>query len=158
MNLDIFCKWLSNHGINAELKTYGETHYFYNASGYTYAAIHVNLCSKDINGLRRQREAVKKYCNRYNLDIFREGRTNCNIYGEYTDFLAVRTMEAKAEAKNYYLYRDKARDEIEELIHEYHTAGLYHTMHKELEKQLREIMDKYGSLYNQSLIKAVKIA
>lgn len=160
MNINNFKKWLDSKGIKNELVNYGDSSYFYNAPGCTYEAATITIEADTIPGINPILKQIKNYCSRYNLDIFRE----CNRYNfnyvtyKYNYVLVVRTAADAAAIENYYKYQGASVNDCEMLIHEYHEAGLYKTMHKELEKQLREIMDKYGIQYNRSLIKAVKVA
>lgn len=157
--LKIFSKWAEKHNFKHEFVNYGETHYFYNAPGYTYKVISIELAAYTIAEIAKQEQKINKYINRYSMEIIHRPRYQYNyMTNQYNLNLRIRTAADRSESENYYFFRDKSIEECEKLIHEYHESGKYNSHHAELNNRLRKIMDYYGSLYNQSLIKEVKTA
>lgn len=153
MTIEPLCNYLKKNNYTYKLNVYGDKHYFYNAPGYTYAAVEITLENIDINPLRAEIDKIQKYVKRYNLDIFHRSNIRFNyVTNKYDVFLAIRTPENKLESENYYYYLNECKNAIDNLIHEYYEKGIYHTKHKELNVKLRGIMDFYGEQYNDYLL------
>lgn len=155
----IFSKWLTKHNYKHSFVNYGESHYFFNAPGYIYKVVSIELAADTIQEITKQEQQINKYINRYSMETINRPRYQYNyMTNQYNYTLRIRTAADRSESENYYYFRDKSIEECEKLMHEYHESGKYNSHHAELNIKLREIMDHYGSLYNKSLIKEVKTA
>jgi DNA polymerase elongation subunit (family B) len=150
--------WLNKHGYKYNVRSCGESHYFYNAPGCIQETAEITISGLNIRDVSKKAEALQKYITKYNYVIYNAGRIHCDIYGEYSQTFFIITEAAAAALENYYLYRNAAIAQCELFIHEAHENGTYKTHHAELENQLRAIMDDYGTLYNRSLLKLIKAA
>lgn len=80
-----------------------------------------------------------------------DGRIHCDVYGEYHQTLIILPEAAAAALENYNFFADAARTECELLQHEYYKNG----RHDEVNDAMRDIMNKYGAMYNRSFIKII---
>ena len=145
--------WLNKHDYKYNVRSCGESHYFYNAPGCIQETAEVTINSLNIRDVSKKAEALQKYINKYNYVIYNAGRIHCDIYGEYSQTFFIITEAAAAALEKYYLYRDESIKQCEVLIHEYHEAGKHETHAAELNTALKNIMDKYGAMYNRSFLK-----
>ena len=148
-------KWLINNGYTFEPVQYGDGSYFYNAPNYTYTAVKICISGNTINDIKTSENKLKKHIkNRY--DIITESHYLYNyVSNEYNFFITIRTLTDKQEAENYYIYKDASIEFFEIAQHVYMQMGIYESHKEEFNKLIRDKMDYYGSLYNQSLIRAV---
>lgn len=147
--------WLNKHGYKSEPVSFGND-YFYNATAPHYSGATVCIESDNINEIRIQEQTITKYCNRYNYDMALTSHIWWNYStNKYNLYITIRTGADAAASANYDIYADAAKKDCEELIHLYHVNDIHITHAKLLNAELKKIMDKYGSMYNQSLIKQI---
>ncbi len=142
--------WLNKHDYTHKPAYFGGS-YFYNVPEIKTEAAEVVIISKNIKEVTTKADALRKYVNRYNYQIMIESRIHCNVYGEYNISFYILPGEAAAALEHYNFFADAARAECELLQHEYYKS----CRHDEVNNAMRVIMDKYGAMYNRSLIKIV---
>ena len=140
--------WLKKYGYLYEIKTATES-YFYNVPEISAEAATIEINTPDINELRRMQKQLETYLNRYNYRIFIDARLQQHYNGTYHKYYYVTSQKNAAILEHYRIFADAARAECELLQHEYYTTG----RHSEVNAAMREIMDKYGAMYNRSFIK-----
>ena len=146
--------WLNKNDYTHK-PAYYSGNYFYNVPEIRKEAAEIEIKSDVLKEVKEKADKLRKYAARYNYIIKHESRLNCNVYGEYTIYFYIMPEADAATLEHYYFYADAARAECELLIHEYHKAGKHQTHAAELNAALKIIMDKYGALYNRSLIKII---
>lgn len=130
-------------GARFELIPYGGN-YFFNTFIHVDA---LRFCFQYSNGagnyaeLIKQAQKIKKYAARYGFAICYEGH---NLTGFY---FSVIPADEKKQLDIYHYFADMARDESENLIHSYHINGIYKSLFKQLDTELRSIMARYEKLY-----------
>ena len=156
MTIKTLCKYLENNNYKYELTLYGDEGSFENAPGYVYEAATITIESRTSNDLRRSIDQIEKYAKRYNLDIFHRGHISFNhLTDKFYCILVIRTYENKNGIDKYYSFWDMSHNACDNLIHEYHENGLYKSHNAELNAKLKDIMNYYGNLYNESLKQVV---
>ena len=140
-------KWLQNNGYTYEKKTAHEN-YFYNVPELTQEAATIEICSENIKEVNAKIKKLEAYLTRYNYQVYINARLHCDVFGVYHKFYYVTSDKNAAVLENYRFFADAARTECELLQHEYYAAG----RHNEVNAAMREIMDKYGAMYNRSFL------
>lgn len=142
--------WLNKHDYTHKPAFY-TGNYFYNAPEIKTEAAEITITSKNIREVTAKADTLRKYAGRYKYQIMIDGRIHCDIYGEYHQTIILLPDAAAAALENYYFFADAAAAECELLQHEYYMTG----RHAEVNAAMLEIMNKYGAMYNRSLIKII---
>ena len=143
-------KWLQKYGYTYEAKT-ATGNYFYNVPELSLEAATIEINTADIKKLRSQQKKLEKHLQQYNYHIFIDARMQQYFDGTYHKFFYVTSGSNAAILEKYNIFADAARAECELLAHEYYKTG----RNAEVNNALREIMDKYGAMYNRSFLKAI---
>ena len=146
--------WLNKHEYTHKPVFYA-ANYFYNVPEIKAEAAEITIKSNNIKEVTTKADALRKYASRYNYQIMIDGRIHCDVYGEYHQTIILLPDKAAAVLENYNFFADAARTESELLMHEYHEAGKHKTHAAALNNELRDIMNKYGAMYNRSFIKII---
>lgn len=150
MNIKNLTNFLNKSGIPYETRTINHDYFaIFNQAApiVSYTAVIIELITPDIKKLNADHVKIEKYCSRYNFNIYHVGRLNCDIYGNYHYFFAIRTGEAAAAANLYETYSDKARHAWEILQHNYYLNKIMETQRARFNQETREILEKYTALY-----------
>lgn len=128
------------------LETYGDSNYFYNAPNFTYKGVvicfdfNIEAGADYFRKLSQYEKMLKTYCKKYGYTMRAE-----SLYTMRYIYIC-RTADRET-AENYYIFRDNARQECERIAHELYQAG----KPEEVNRAMRQIMDKYGEFYNEFL-------
>lgn len=148
--------WLMKNDYSYKVEACGGS-YFYNAPGCHVVAAAVDIVGPDLNEVRTRQNKLEKYLYRYNYVILHDNRLSCDCFNNYHKYFLIVSTDGAAAIEQFEIFHGAAAADCELLIHKYHVEGIYESNHEELEKALRGIMDYYGSLYNQSLIRPVEL-
>ena len=147
-------RWLKNHNITYKTNTC-TNNYFYNAAAVSIETAEIEISTTELKELALQAKALEKYLSKYNYHIYIDARLQRDIYGVYHKYYHVTSDTNAATLEKYSFFSDAAAAECELLIHEYHIKGIHESQSQQLNNELRAIMNKYGTLYNQSLLHIV---
>lgn len=130
-------------GARFELIPYGSG-YFFNTSIHVDAlrfCFEYSAGASNYAELTKQAQKIKKYAARYGFAVCYEGH---NLTGFY---FSVIPADEKKQLDIYNFFVDQSVNECETLIHSYHVNGIYKTLYKQLDTELRSIMTRYEKLY-----------
>lgn len=95
--------------------------------------------------LAQKEKMLTNYCNRYGFKVFyKSGFPGCF-------FLWVMPASDHQELTELWQYEEYARNEVEQIMHEYHTAGTYDSKHGEMVAKIKAVMADNESAYFEML-------
>lgn len=145
-----FITWLNKKGYPNRSTSYGGR-YFFNVSCTTPGVL-IELDRDNFLYPAKAEKEIFSYCKKYGYKVISSGfNLFCTWYGVIKE-------EAAAELEAYWHYSGESVKECEQIMHNYHLNGIYNSHHAELEKELREVMNRYEQDYIRSCFHVVKAA
>lgn len=142
--------WLERKGYPYRPTSYGGR-YFHNVSCSVNAVL-IELDRDNYLYPTKAEQDIFKYCKKYGYEVISSG------YNLYCTWYGIVKAEDAPTIRSYWDITAASVAECEIIMHNYHMNGIYNSHHAQLEKELRQVMDRYESDYIRSCFHVVKAA
>ena len=137
-----FKAWLDKKGYPYRPTSYGGR-YFHNVSCSVNAVL-IELDRDNFLYPTKAEQDIFKYCKKYGYEVISSG------YNLYCTWYGIVKAEDAPTIKSYWDITSASVAECEIIMHNYHLNGIYNSHHAQLEKELRQVMDRYENIYIKS--------